>query len=221
MEKIEIPRFLLGYFDSTTIRTPLSAIMGYSRVMLKGVDGPITERQKENLEIIHNNAHRLFQHWSFAIRAIRYIAHEPEANLCQIGLDDLIKQCTELVSYYSNSLVEVQTPQESLPVWTDLLHTESVFDCIGRLTGDVYHRTSGKLTVKILQSIEATIFEFGLDKTDFTKDENFNLFIEPYLFVIQSVMKLHNGKYNIADTPNEKMLISLVFPYMDQPKQNL
>jgi hypothetical protein len=222
MDTIEIPRFLLSYFDSTTIRTPLSSIMGHSRVMLKGLDGPITERQQEDLEIVFKNAEFLMRFWGVALRAIRYIAYKPEIQVYQVNLDDLISQCKERVNFYSAPSIEIEIPTTKPAIWTDLVHTESVFDCIGWLTHDVYRRATGKLVIKISQSVETTTLEFQWDKTEFTKSEDFNLSIEPYCFIIQSVMSLHGGQFDlINDAPNEKLLISLGFPEIHQARPNV
>ncbi|MFT3895144.1 MAG: histidine kinase dimerization/phospho-acceptor domain-containing protein [Anaerolineales bacterium] len=79
METIEIPRFLLDYFDSATIRTPLTAIRGYAEVMLKEVHGPLTEDQKQYLEIIKRNAEQLNEHFSLVIHNQHYIAWDQQA----------------------------------------------------------------------------------------------------------------------------------------------
>lgn len=39
--------------------SPLNAILGFSRVILKGIDGPITTEQKQDLEIINNSGQQL------------------------------------------------------------------------------------------------------------------------------------------------------------------
>jgi signal transduction histidine kinase/CheY-like chemotaxis protein/HAMP domain-containing protein len=44
---------------SHELRTPLNSIIGFSRVVLKGIDGPITERQREDLEAIYNSGQHL------------------------------------------------------------------------------------------------------------------------------------------------------------------
>jgi signal transduction histidine kinase/CheY-like chemotaxis protein/HAMP domain-containing protein/putative methionine-R-sulfoxide reductase with GAF domain len=44
---------------SHELRTPLNSIIGFSRVVLKGIDGPITDRQREDLEAIHNSGQHL------------------------------------------------------------------------------------------------------------------------------------------------------------------
>jgi signal transduction histidine kinase/putative methionine-R-sulfoxide reductase with GAF domain len=44
---------------SHELRTPLNSIIGFSRVMLKGIDGPITTEQEEDLTSIYNNGQHL------------------------------------------------------------------------------------------------------------------------------------------------------------------
>src|SRR5687767_2380902 len=95
MEKIEIPRFLLDYFDSTTIRTPLSTIQGYAGVMLKGMAGPLTDEQRRFLEIIHHTAEQLNNHFSFVLHNQHYIAWDQQANMGQFFARDLVDEFKE------------------------------------------------------------------------------------------------------------------------------
>jgi GAF domain-containing protein/ActR/RegA family two-component response regulator len=44
---------------SHELRTPLNSIIGFSRVMLKGIDGPLTDVQKDDLTSIYNNGRHL------------------------------------------------------------------------------------------------------------------------------------------------------------------
>ncbi len=44
---------------SHELRTPLNTIIGFSRVILKGIDGPITEQQRADLTSIYNNGQHL------------------------------------------------------------------------------------------------------------------------------------------------------------------
>lgn len=44
---------------SHELRTPLNSIIGFSRVLLKGIDGPLTELQRADLNSIHNNGQYL------------------------------------------------------------------------------------------------------------------------------------------------------------------
>jgi signal transduction histidine kinase/HAMP domain-containing protein len=44
---------------SHELRTPLNSIIGFSKVMLKGIDGPLTELQEADLTSIHNSGQHL------------------------------------------------------------------------------------------------------------------------------------------------------------------
>lgn len=44
---------------SHELRTPLNSIIGFSRVILKGIDGPVTETQKQDLTAIYNSGQHL------------------------------------------------------------------------------------------------------------------------------------------------------------------
>jgi signal transduction histidine kinase/ActR/RegA family two-component response regulator len=46
---------------SHELRTPLNSIIGFSRVILKGIDGPITPEQEEDLSSIHNSGQHLLR----------------------------------------------------------------------------------------------------------------------------------------------------------------
>jgi signal transduction histidine kinase len=46
---------------SHELRTPLNSIIGFSRVILKGIDGPVTREQQEDLTSIHNSGQHLLR----------------------------------------------------------------------------------------------------------------------------------------------------------------
>lgn len=46
---------------SHELRTPLNSIIGFSRVILKGIDGPITDQQEQDLNAIHGSGQHLLR----------------------------------------------------------------------------------------------------------------------------------------------------------------
>ncbi|MBA3532001.1 MAG: GAF domain-containing protein [Ardenticatenales bacterium] len=44
---------------SHELRTPLNSIIGFSKIILRGIDGPITETQRQDLTSIYNSGHHL------------------------------------------------------------------------------------------------------------------------------------------------------------------
>ena len=61
MEMREIDRLKSQFLANMSheLRTPLNSIIGFSRVILKGIDGPITELQQQDLTAIYNSGSHL------------------------------------------------------------------------------------------------------------------------------------------------------------------
>lgn len=61
MEMREIDRLKSQFLANMSheLRTPLNSIIGFSRVILKGIDGPVTELQKQDLTAIYNSGQHL------------------------------------------------------------------------------------------------------------------------------------------------------------------
>lgn len=43
------------------LRSPLNAVIGFSKLMLKGIDGPLSEMQQSDVEAIHTNGNTMLQ----------------------------------------------------------------------------------------------------------------------------------------------------------------
>ncbi len=75
-------RFLTNM--SHELRTPLTNIIGFSRLMLKGIDGQLTEQQQNDLQIIYRNG----QHLLGLINDLLDISHI-EAGLMELEFRDV------------------------------------------------------------------------------------------------------------------------------------
>jgi signal transduction histidine kinase len=75
---------------SHELRTPLTNIIGFSRLMLKGIDGPLTEHMQNDMQIIYNNG----QHLLGLINDLLDISHIEagmmELEFREVNLSDLI-----------------------------------------------------------------------------------------------------------------------------------
>ena len=212
MEKIEIPRFLLDYFDSTTIRTPLSTIQGCAGVMLKGMAGPLTDEQRRFLEIIHHTAEQLNNHFSFVLHNQHYIAWDQQANMGQFFARDLVDEFKESLRPFPFISVTTKISNDLLPVRVDRRHIRNAFTCIGEFASHVCDRKKGgEITLQVFQETGACIFLIELGKaTDLTKKEL--SYYEAFLFIAERVMELHDGKLSLKDDLVNQVWITLVFP---------
>ncbi len=75
---------------SHELRTPLNSIIGFSRVILKGIDGPITELQRQDLQAIHNAGQHLLGLINDILDLSRIEAGKMELTFDEVNLADLI-----------------------------------------------------------------------------------------------------------------------------------
>lgn len=77
---------------SHELRTPLNSIIGFSRVILKGIDGPITEQQQQDLTAIYNAGQHLLGLINDVLDLSRIEAGKMELNFEEnVNLGDIIR----------------------------------------------------------------------------------------------------------------------------------
>ena len=75
---------------SHELRTPLNSIIGFSRVILKGIDGPINELQQQDLEAIHHSGQHLLDMINNILDLSKIEAGKMELRIEEIQLNDVI-----------------------------------------------------------------------------------------------------------------------------------
>jgi len=75
---------------SHELRTPLNSIIGFSRVILKGIDGPVTEMQNQDLTAIYNSGQHLLGLINDILDLARIEAGKMELNFEEVKLSDMV-----------------------------------------------------------------------------------------------------------------------------------
>jgi CheY-like chemotaxis protein len=76
---------------SHELRTPLNSIIGFSRVILRGIDGPLTELQQADLTAIHNSGQHLLGLINDILDLSKIEAGKMELSLEDMDLADVVK----------------------------------------------------------------------------------------------------------------------------------
>ncbi len=76
---------------SHELRTPLNSIIGFSRVILKGIDGPLTELQKADLSSIYQSGKHLLDLINNILDLAKIEAGKVDLNFAPIDLNNLLK----------------------------------------------------------------------------------------------------------------------------------
>jgi PAS domain S-box-containing protein len=74
---------------SHELRTPLNSIIGFSRVILKGIDGPVTEMQQQDLTAIYNSGQHLLGLINDILDLARIEAGKMELNFEEVHLAEM------------------------------------------------------------------------------------------------------------------------------------
>ena len=113
-EKDRLVESLRRKFLSTTshdMRSPLNAIIGFSRIIMKGVDGPITDLQSQDLETIYISGQSLLKMIDNVFNIEKIEAGSIEIDAKTFKLEDLIgglvSDVQPLIDEYGNKL-EIQ-----------------------------------------------------------------------------------------------------------------
>jgi signal transduction histidine kinase/CheY-like chemotaxis protein len=75
---------------SHELRTPLNSIIGFSRVILKGIDGPINELQEQDLQAIYKSGQHLLEMINSILDLSKIEAGKMELTVEEIDLEDIV-----------------------------------------------------------------------------------------------------------------------------------
>ncbi len=75
---------------SHELRTPLNSIIGFSRVILKGIDGPVSEMQHQDLTAIYNSGQHLLGLINDILDLARIEAGKMELNFEEVKLSEMV-----------------------------------------------------------------------------------------------------------------------------------
>jgi phospho-acceptor domain-containing protein len=210
MNTIEIPRFLLDYFDSNTIHTPLAAIEGYTKAMLKGASGPLTDEQRHSLEIIQQNAERLNNYFSFVIHNQHYLVWDQETLPTQLMLRDLVDDFKIIMKRYAWFSVQSQIADNTLSVWVDRRHIRNAFAAIGEFASYICDKNKEPvITLHAAQQTGALTLQFELSRAADINLKNL-AYYKDYLYIAERVMELHRGDF-VLQNDKDALRIILTF----------
>ncbi|MBN2387724.1 MAG: GAF domain-containing protein [Anaerolineales bacterium] len=83
---------------SHELRTPLNSIIGFSRVILKGIDGPVTELQEQDLNAIYNSGQHLLRLINDILDLSKIEAGKMELAFDDVNIADTIESVIPTVS---------------------------------------------------------------------------------------------------------------------------
>lgn len=151
---------------SHELRTPLNSIIGFSRVILKGIDGPLTDLQKTDLTSIHNSGQHLLSLINNILDLSKIEAGKMELNFEEIEIEPIIKSvmATALALVKDKPVELIQEAPKELPaVWADPTRVRQVI--LNLVSNACKFTDEGSVTLKASadeQNLTISVIDTGI-----------------------------------------------------------
>ncbi|MBI1880713.1 MAG: HAMP domain-containing histidine kinase, partial [Chloroflexi bacterium] len=178
---------------SHELRTPLNSIIGFSRVILKGIDGPLTDLQKTDLTSIHNSGQHLLSLINNILDLSKIEAGKMELNFEEVELEPIIKgvTATAIALVKDKPVALHQEIAENLPnVWADPTRIRQII--LNLVSNACKFTDEGAITVRVWadqERINISVSDTGIG----IPEENLNSIFEEFTQVDSSTTRKVGG----------------------------
>jgi PAS domain S-box-containing protein len=214
------------------LRSPLTSIQGYVEMLLDGDYGPLTEAQRERLEIVRGGAHRLLSTTDNLLNLTRIEAGQLELVLQPRDLTAVVKN---VINEFEPQL-EAKEQQLTLRTAPDLplaLCDETrARQIIGNLLSNAikYTPPGGQITIELEPAersgfLQVSVADTGVGIADEDQRRLFNRFFRGEsaqrteasgtglgLYIARSLIQLHGGRVWFESEPDSGSTFYVTFP---------
>lgn len=134
------------------LRTPLNAVIGFSRLMLKGIDGPLNDLQTADLEAVHTNGNLVLQMIDNLIDLAKAQAGWSEPTRGAVHLHPLLEKVVSLAAATAKEqhvVLEYSEGELSAPVIADPSQLQKAAERLTRAA--IQLASGGKVEVKAVE----------------------------------------------------------------------
>ena len=221
---------------SHELRTPLNSIIGFSRVILKGIDGPLTEMQKHDLTSIYQSGQHLLGLINDILDLAKIEAGKLELLFAEVQLEPLIRgvATTAIGLVKDKSITIKQNIAPDLPViigdelkvrqiLLNLVSNAAKFTESGTITIRANHE-AGQVTLQVVdtgmgippENLKTIFDEFTqVDASTTRKVSGTGL----GLSITKRYVELHHGEIFVESEPNSGSTFTVILP-VTQPDTN-
>jgi PAS domain S-box-containing protein len=133
---------------SHELRTPLNSIIGFSRVILKGIDGPLTEMQQTDLGAIYNSGQHLLGLINDILDMSKIEAGKMELNFDEVDLKPIIKGVmSTAIGLVKDKPITLEhyVPEDLPSIWADGTRVRQVL--LNLVSNATKFTETGKITL--------------------------------------------------------------------------
>jgi signal transduction histidine kinase/CheY-like chemotaxis protein len=140
---------------SHELRTPLNSIIGFSRVMLRGIDGPLTEMQEQDLTTIYNSGNHLLNLINDILDQAKIEAKEMQLKLAKFDVKPMIESVKSIaVGLIKDKPLQliVEVAPNLPPAYADEFRTRQIL--LNLMSNAIKFTPQGSVTLRVYQTID-------------------------------------------------------------------
>jgi signal transduction histidine kinase len=140
------------------LRSPLNAVIGFSRIMLKGIDGPLSEMQATDLEAIHANGSTMLEMVDNLIDLAKAEAGWLTPSPTAVHVHPLLEKIISLAAPAAKAgqvEIDYTAAEIALPIQVDPSQTQKAIERL--LAAAMRLIGSGKITLTATSSQESAL----------------------------------------------------------------
>lgn len=194
------------------LRSPFNHVIGFTKMVLKGMSGPLTDQQKEDLTTAYRSTLRAMSQVNNLIEIARLQRGEKVVNRASVELQAFIEQT---ISQWQKNNPGIEMPiavmitAGSPTVELDKLQTGWILNGFFSYLA-AYSDGTGSLTVGISEETDALVFtlrQTGIAKKGFDK-----ITLEMYAFICKAYIDLQGGEIRKSELDETEALVQFSLP---------
>ena len=194
------------------LRSPFNHVLGFTKMVLNGQSGPLTEIQKEDLTIVYRSGLRAMSQVNNLIEIARLQRGEKDVNRARLELQPFLDQT--IAQWQKNN------PGIEMPLGIVLTTQSPMVDLDKQQTGWIlngffsylaaYSDGTGSLTLEVNEEADALVFslrQIGITKKGFDR-----ITLEMYAFICKAYIELQGGEIRQSELDENEALVQFSIP---------
>jgi len=194
------------------LRSPFNHLLGFTKMVLKGMSGPLTDQQTEDLTTAYHSAQRAMSQVNNLIEIARLQRGEKNVNRVSVELQSFLDQSIAGWRKH-NPMIEmpiaVLLTANSATVKLDKTQTNWILNGFFSYLA-AYSEGTGGLTLEVSEEGEALVFtlrHIGITKKGYDK-----ITLEMFAFICNAYIAVQGGEIRKSELDETEALVQFTLP---------
>ena len=194
------------------LRSPFNHVLGFTKLMLKGQSGPLTDMQKEDLTTVYRSSLRAMALINNLIEIARLQRSEKDIKPAPLELEPTIDQ--SIAEWQKNNpgvempialLMVTQSPSAALDKKPFEWVLHGFFSYLA-----AYSNGTGSLTLEVVEEADALVFT--LRQTGITQKGFDEITLEMFAFICKAYIELQGGQIRQNELDETEAVVQYTLP---------